>query len=74
MSWIARLDDRAKHWPSVGRGAYLGLKWLLVAVGAFAALALAVREIREGRVGLGTGIAAAVVVGVIKGILMARQR
>lgn len=74
MSWIARLDTRAKSWPAAGRWSYVAVKWGLVGVGAFAAIALAAQELREGRVGLGTGIGAALIVGLIKGVLIARHR
>ena len=36
MSWIARLDDRAKHWPKPWNWLYVGLKWYLVLMGGFA--------------------------------------
>ena len=36
MAWLAKLDARAKTWPTAGRWAYVGLKWYLAAFGAFA--------------------------------------
>jgi len=74
MSWLARLDARARHWPQTAQLAYTGTKWLLIALGVFLAFGLAFRELQERRVGLGTGIAVAVTLGVIKGVLMARHR
>lgn len=47
------------------------VKWPLVALGAYLVLMLAFEEIAEGRFGLGTGFAAALIVATIKGILMA---
>jgi hypothetical protein len=35
MSWLARLDDRARAWPLAVRLGYWALKWYLAAVGAF---------------------------------------
>jgi hypothetical protein len=36
VSWLARFDARAKAWPTPARWAYVGLKWYLAALGAFA--------------------------------------
>lgn len=38
MAWLAKLDARAQTWPRAARWAYVGLKWYLVALGAFALL------------------------------------
>ena len=46
-------------------------KWLLVALGAYLVFMLAIEEMAEGRFGLGTGFAAAIIVATIKGLLMA---
>lgn len=35
MAWLARLDARARLWPSPGRWSYIALKWTLIALGAF---------------------------------------
>ena len=35
MAWLAKLDARAATWPTPGRWAYVGVKWYLVALGAF---------------------------------------
>jgi hypothetical protein len=35
MSWIAKLDAKAEHWPALGRWAYRGAKWYLILAGAF---------------------------------------
>lgn len=37
MSWIATLDAKAKHWPKPVSATYTGLKWLLIALGAWVA-------------------------------------
>lgn len=34
--WLAKLDAKASRWPTPIHWAYLGLKWYLVAFGAFA--------------------------------------
>lgn len=46
------------------------LRYGLAALGAYLVFGLAVIEVREGRYGLGTGFAAAIVVATIKGLLM----
>lgn len=46
-------------------------KWLLMTLGAYLVLMLAVEEFTEGRFGLGLGFAAAILVATIKGLLMA---
>jgi hypothetical protein len=38
MAWLANLDARADRWPTPGRWTYIGMKWALVALGAFALL------------------------------------
>jgi hypothetical protein len=34
MSWIGRLDTRARDWPPIGRLAYQAAKWYLILAGA----------------------------------------
>lgn len=36
MAWITALDTRSQHWPAPQRWLYLGVKWGLVLLGAFA--------------------------------------
>lgn len=36
MGWIARIDARAAAWPSPARWLFMAMKWLFVAVGAWA--------------------------------------
>lgn len=75
MSWLANLDARASKWPSAAKWPYRGLKWTLVAVGVYAALGLAYIEVvNEHRIGLGSGIAVAVLLAGIKGIAIALRR
>lgn len=72
MAWLANLDAKSRTWPAPVRWPYVAFKWVLIALGAFAAAGLAYREIvEEHRIGLGTGIAVAVLLAVIKGVLMA---
>jgi len=40
MPWLDRLDARAERWPAPLRMGYRGLKWYLIALGAFALLRL----------------------------------
>jgi hypothetical protein len=35
MSWLASLDAKAQHWPTLTRSVYVGAKWLLIALGAW---------------------------------------
>lgn len=72
--WLSSLDQRSRQWPRIGRASYLTLRWLLIAAGAYAAIGLAVVEYREGRVGLGTGMAVAIALATIKGVLMAVRK
>lgn len=71
MAWLAKLDTRAARWPRPVRWSYLSLKWYLIIGGAIGLCGLAVEEIRERRVGLGTGMVVALVFAAIKGISMA---
>lgn len=71
MAWLANLDTRAQTWPPPARWLYRGTKWFLILMGVYLALALAVVELSERRVGLGLGVAVVVVFAVIKGVLMA---
>ena len=74
MAWLARLDARAKRWPKPARATYISARWLLIGLGAYAVIGLAVIEIRERRVGLGTGVLSVVVLGTIKGLIVGSQR
>jgi hypothetical protein len=38
VAWLAKLDARARQWPTPARWAYVGLKWYLALLGAFALL------------------------------------
>ena len=71
MTWLTRLDTRAAHWPTPARWGFLTIRWLLIALGAFLVVGLAREEIAAGRVGLGTGVAVAVVLACVKGVAMA---
>lgn len=35
MAWLDRLDATSRHWPRLARWAYLGVKYYLLAAGAF---------------------------------------
>ena len=54
--WLTRLDGYARSKSRPVRWGYLFFKWNLVAMGAWACIAMCYREITEGRVGLGTGV------------------
>jgi len=56
------------------RTCYLALKWLLVGLGVYGAMGLAVLELRERRVGLGVGLAVVILFAVTKGTLDAVRR
>jgi hypothetical protein len=45
VSWIAKLDTRARNWPPVARASYRALKWLLVALGAWVAGGLLIQRL-----------------------------
>jgi hypothetical protein len=49
-------------------------KWTLVALGAYLVVGLAGIELAESRVGVGTGVTAALVLAIIKGAVLALQR
>lgn len=36
MPWLAKLDAKVEKWPKPARWLYVGLKWYLVIMGAFA--------------------------------------
>lgn len=74
MPWLARLDARAKEWPAIGRLAYGAARWYLVLGGIVLICGLAFAELQEKRVGLGTGVVVAVLLGCIKGVTMAVKR
>ena len=71
MAWLATLDTKATRWPWPLRWSFLTLKWFLILVGAGLAIGLAIEEVRESRVGLGTGLFVATALATIKGILTA---
>jgi hypothetical protein len=48
-------------------------KWTLVLLGSYLVLGLAAIEVSERRLGLGTGVSVALVLGVIKGALLPRH-
>lgn len=74
MAWLATLDAKARRWPAAFRWPYVGLKWLLIAVGLWAALGAAYIEVvEEHRVGLGSGIAVACIFALVKGVIMAAR-
>lgn len=58
----------------MARWSYAGGRWLLIGLGVYLVGSLAVIEIRERRAGLGTGVAVAVVLAGIKGVLTAASR
>jgi hypothetical protein len=68
------MDAKARTWPKPAHWGYLALRWYLIAGGVFAVIGLSIIELREKRVGLGTGVTVAVILGVIKGIFTARSR
>ena len=74
MAWLARLDAAARRWPPPAQWLYVSLKWYLVAAGVVLSVALAAREYREGRVGLGTGIVTVMALATIKGVALSRRR
>lgn len=51
-----------------------GLKWTLVVCGLYVVLGLAVIEFHEKRVGLGHGFVAVLIVGTIRGVMLATTR
>lgn len=70
MSWLASLDAKSRRWPAVIRWSYHAIKWLLIAVGAYATIGTAYIEVfQEHRLGLGSGIVVAFLLATIKGIL-----
>lgn len=40
MAWLSELDAKRSKWPAPARWAYSGVKWCLIAVGAFILLGL----------------------------------
>lgn len=40
MSWLAKIDATSRRWPAPLRWLYVALKWYLVAVAAFAWVAI----------------------------------
>lgn len=71
MSWLAKLDARAaRSWRPV-RWSYRALKWFFIVMGVYLVVGMAFMEIREGRIGIGTGTVVAVLFGVIKGLTTA---
>jgi hypothetical protein len=61
-------------WPRWLRRVAQAPGWLLVALGVYEVIGLAVLEIREKRVGLGTGTCVAVIGATIKGLTRAVRR
>lgn len=61
-------------WPRLWRLVAQAPGWLLAAAGAVLIVGLAQMEIREKRVGLGTGTLVAVITATIKGVAMAYGR
>lgn len=72
VRWMRRATPT--RWPRLLRWLFWFIKWNLVAMGAAACVGLAVDEIREKRVGLGTGVVTAVTFGTIKALLTVAAR
>jgi len=73
MSWLAKLDARAGARPFYVRWPYLCLKWTLIALGVYLAIGSAWIELREKRVGIGTGLVTTAILAGIKGLAMGRH-
>lgn len=71
MPWLAALDARASRRSSPVRALYLSARYGLIALGAWCACYQAIVELGERRVGIGTGIATALLLAGIKGVLLA---
>jgi hypothetical protein len=74
MAWLAVLDVRAARWPRVLRWPYLALRWFLLLIGIYLGFGLAFVELSEGRVGLGTGLALAMITAAIASLVDLRDR
>lgn len=67
IRWMRRATPT--HWSRPTRWAYLGFKWTLISFGGYACLGLAVQELQEKRVGIGTGVLFTVVFATIKALI-----